>query len=412
VGDHFPDAGGDDVEIEVIQLPDAGGPGVREFQDHQPSAGLQDPQHFFQAFFQVLKIPDAKGYGDGVEAVVGLLDILAVAFLQDDLFQELQPGDLLAAYLQHACGNIDAGDLFGGKVPGHEDGHVGCSCSYVEDLAGLQGGKFADGASPPVDVDPAGEEAIEEVIAESDPVEHSGYLLLFSQLRVLEGDDLIVRVLCHKAAKLRNLPAQRIFMIIRTATYVISSPDHTKSPAPDRPEYAFIGRSNVGKSSLINMLTGNEKLAKTSGTPGKTQLINHFNINDEWYIVDLPGYGFAKVAQSDRRRWEQMIENYLRKRENLETVFVLIDARHSPQKLDLEFLDRLRKWNIPFCLVFTKSDKENQRVVSKNVKDFLEKMRATWQFLPQHFVTSAVKKMGRDKILGLIEEMNGEFNAE
>jgi len=201
-------------------------------------------------------------------------------------------------------------------------------------------------------------------------------------------------------------------MIIRTATYVISSPDHTKSPAPDRPEYAFIGRSNVGKSSLINMLTGNEKLAKTSGTPGKTQLINHFNINDEWYIVDLPGYGFAKVAQSDRRRWEQMIENYLRKRENLETVFVLIDARHSPQKLDLEFLDRLRKWNIPFCLVFTKSDKENQRVVSKNVKDFLEKMRATWQFLPQHFVTSAVKKMGRDKILGLIEEMNGEFNAE
>jgi len=201
-------------------------------------------------------------------------------------------------------------------------------------------------------------------------------------------------------------------MIIRSATYVISSPDHTRSPAPDRPEYAFIGRSNVGKSSLINMLTGNEKLAKTSGTPGKTQLINHFNINDEWYIVDLPGYGFAKVSQSDRRRWEQMIENYLRKRENLETVFVLIDARHSPQKIDLEFLERLRKWNIPFCLVFTKSDKENQRVVSKNVKDFLEKMRATWQFLPQHFVTSAVKKTGRDKILGLIEEMNGEFNSE
>jgi GTP-binding protein len=168
----------------------------------------------------------------------------------------------------------------------------------------------------------------------------------------------------------------------------------------------------VGKSSLINMLTGNEKLAKTSGTPGKTQLINHFSINDEWYIVDLPGYGFAKVGQSDRRRWEQMIENYLRKRENLETVFVLIDARHSPQKIDLEFLERLRKWNIPFCLVFTKSDKETQRVVSKNVKDFLEKMRATWQFLPQHFVTSAVKKMGRDKILGLIEEMNGEFNSE
>jgi GTP-binding protein len=200
-------------------------------------------------------------------------------------------------------------------------------------------------------------------------------------------------------------------MIIRSATYVISSPDHTKSPAPDRPEYAFIGRSNVGKSSLINMLVGNDKLAKTSGTPGKTQLINHFNINEEWYIVDLPGYGFAKVSQSERRRWEQMIENYLRKRENLVTVFVLIDSRHSPQKIDLEFLERLRKWDVPFCLVFTKSDKENQRTVSKNVKDFLDRMRATWQFLPQHFVTSAVKKMGRDKILALIEEMNGEFNA-
>jgi GTP-binding protein len=199
-------------------------------------------------------------------------------------------------------------------------------------------------------------------------------------------------------------------MIIRSADYVISSPDHTKSPAPDRPEYAFIGRSNVGKSSLINMLAGNDKLAKTSATPGKTQLINHFSINNEWYIVDLPGYGFAKVSQSERRRWEQMIENYLRKRENLVTVFVLIDSRHSPQKIDLEFLERLRKWNVPFCLVFTKSDKENQRTVSKNVKDFLDKMRSTWQFLPQHFVTSAVKKMGRDKILALIGEMNEEFN--
>ena len=201
-------------------------------------------------------------------------------------------------------------------------------------------------------------------------------------------------------------------MVIHSSVYVISSPDHTKSPAPDRPEYAFIGRSNVGKSSLINMITGNEKLAKTSGTPGKTQLINHFSINDAWYIVDLPGYGFAKVSQSDRRRWEQMIENYLRKRENLVTVFVLIDARHSPQKIDLEFVERLRKWNVPFCLVFTKSDKENQRTVSKNVKDFLEAMRATWQFLPQHFVTSAVKKMGRDKILTLIDELNKEFEQD
>src|ERR1700760_2789864 len=123
-------------------------------------------------------------------------------------------------------------------------------------------------------------------------------------------------------------------MVIHSSVYVISSPDHTKSPAPDRPEYAFIGRSNVGKSSLINMITGNEKLAKTSGTPGKTQLINHFSINDAWYIVDLPGYGFAKVSQTQRASWEKMIANYLQTRTNLVTVFVLIDSRHGPQQLD------------------------------------------------------------------------------
>lgn len=198
-------------------------------------------------------------------------------------------------------------------------------------------------------------------------------------------------------------------MEIHSSVYVVSSPDYTKCPQPDRPEYAFIGRSNVGKSSLINMLVNNDKLAKTSGTPGKTQLINHFNIDDEWYIVDLPGYGFAKVSQSQRKKWEKMIEDYLRKRENLVSVFVLIDSRHNPQKLDLEFVDKLRQWQVPFCLVFTKADKESQRVVSMNVKAFLEKMRQTWQFLPQHFVTSVIKKMGRDKILQLIGEMNKEF---
>lgn len=198
-------------------------------------------------------------------------------------------------------------------------------------------------------------------------------------------------------------------MEIHSAVYVVSSPDYTKCPPPDRPEYAFIGRSNVGKSSVINMLTNNAKLAKTSASPGKTQLINHFDIDKSWYIVDLPGYGFAKVSQTQRKQWEKMIEDYLRKRENLVSVFVLIDSRHSPQKIDLEFLDKLRKWGIPFSLIFTKADKENQRTVAANVKDFLAKMRETWQFLPQHFVTSAVKKMGRDKILGLIGNMNQEF---
>src|SRR3954464_14740223 len=201
-------------------------------------------------------------------------------------------------------------------------------------------------------------------------------------------------------------------MFIKSAEYVISSPDYSKCPSPDRPEYAFIGRSNVGKSSLINLLTNDQKLAKTSGSPGKTQMINHFSIQswkgteppsnhqkpDQWYIVDLPGYGFAKVSQSSRRRWEQMIENYLRKRENLTNVFVLIDSRHEPQKIDLAFINQLGKWEVPFVLLFTKADKETQRVVSKNVKSFLEAMRKEWQFLPQHIVTSSVKKMGREKI--------------
>jgi GTP-binding protein len=211
-------------------------------------------------------------------------------------------------------------------------------------------------------------------------------------------------------------------MHIKKAIYIISSPSFEKCPAPDKPEYAFIGRSNVGKSSLINMLCNNDKLAKTSNTPGKTQLINHFEIvsvskageydETKWYLVDLPGYGFAKISQRSRRRWEQMIENYLRKRENLLNVFVLIDSRHTPQKIDLEFIKNLGQWQIPFTLVFTKSDKEKQAIVSKNVKSFLESLRKTQQFLPQHFVTSSIKKTGREKILDLISEMNADNTEE
>ena len=205
-------------------------------------------------------------------------------------------------------------------------------------------------------------------------------------------------------------------MHVKKAEYIISSPSYEKCPAPDKPEYAFIGRSNVGKSSLINMLCNNDKLAKTSNSPGKTQMINHFEITSvsrvgdydetKWYLVDLPGYGFAKISQSSRRRWEQMIENYLRKRENLINVFVLIDARHSPQKLDLDFMKNLGLWQIPFTIIFTKADKEKQAVVSKNVKSFLESLRKVQQFLPQHFVTSSPKKMGKNKVLELISEMN------
>lgn len=167
------------------------------------------------------------------------------------------------------------------------------------------------------------------------------------------------------------------------------------------------------------MLTNNDKLAKTSNSPGKTQMINHFQIasvakagdfdETRWYLVDLPGYGFAKISQSSRRRWEQMIENYLRKRENLVTVFILIDARHSPQKLDLEFIKNLELWQVPYTLIFTKADKEKQTVVSKNVKALLERLRQTQQFLPQHVISSSAKRLGRDKILHLIEEKNQDF---
>lgn len=211
-------------------------------------------------------------------------------------------------------------------------------------------------------------------------------------------------------------------MHIKKAIYLISSPSFEKCPMPDKPEYAFIGRSNVGKSSLINMLCNNDKLAKTSNSPGKTQLINHFEIaslrkagefnETRWYLVDLPGYGFAKISKSSRRRWEQMIENYLRKRENLTNIFVLIDSRHTPQKLDLDFIQKLLLWQIPHTIVFTKSDKEKQSIVSKNVKLFLESLRSTQQFLPQHFITSSIKKTGRTKILDLINEMNKDSKTE
>jgi GTP-binding protein len=208
-------------------------------------------------------------------------------------------------------------------------------------------------------------------------------------------------------------------MVITSATYVISSPDYLQCPKADRPEYAFIGRSNVGKSSLINMLCNNQKLAKTSGTPGKTQMINHFAIEStsenkqkaQWYIVDLPGYGFAKVSQQQRKSWSKMIEDYLCKRENLVNVFVLVDSRHAPQKPDLEFVNRLGEWEVPFCIVFTKTDKTTQQEVSKNIKSFLNTMRTTWQFLPAHFTSSTIKKSGKDKILAAIEKWNGEFAA-
>ena len=212
-------------------------------------------------------------------------------------------------------------------------------------------------------------------------------------------------------------------MEILSASYLISSPRVELCPKPDRPEFAFIGRSNVGKSSLINMLTGQKALAKTSGTPGKTQLINHFAIQSaeglekgaqrtDWYLVDLPGYGYAKVSQKQRRSFEKMIGDYLCQRENLINVFVLIDSRHNPQAIDLEFLAQLTEWEVPFSLLFTKADKSTQREVAANVKRFLEKMKERWQFLPRAIVTSAEKFHGRKELLGYIGELLADTDGD
>lgn len=204
-------------------------------------------------------------------------------------------------------------------------------------------------------------------------------------------------------------------VIIKKATYLISSPSIDKCPKPDKPEYAFIGRSNVGKSSLINMICNIQKLAKISSSPGKTQMINHFVIEsidekthkvNDWYLVDLPGYGYAKVGLGKRKQWIKMIENYIRKRESLLNLFVLIDARHKPQEIDISFINQLGEWKIPFAIVFTKADKSTQKEVAATVKAFLTALGEHWVDLPPHFVTSAVKFTGRKQILSFIEELN------
>ncbi len=195
-------------------------------------------------------------------------------------------------------------------------------------------------------------------------------------------------------------------MIIHSAKFVKSSPDFNQCPQTTMPEYAFIGRSNVGKSSLINMITGHKKLAKTSGTPGKTQLINHFIINESWYLVDLPGYGFAKISKKIRAEWESMISNYLLNRENLVNTFILIDARHEPQKSDLEFISWFGENELPFVLVFTKTDKLGVNRIRDNIKKYQEVLLQYWEELPVSVSSSAVNSSGKNEILGLISEMN------
>lgn len=195
-------------------------------------------------------------------------------------------------------------------------------------------------------------------------------------------------------------------MEIKNARFIISNTDLDKCPRHNRPEYAFIGRSNVGKSSLINMLTSRKALAKTSSTPGKTLLINHFLINEDWYLVDLPGYGYAQRGQAQREQLRRMIESYVLHREQLTSLFVLIDSRLEPQKIDLEFIEWLGENSVPFGIIFTKADKLGRGRLMENVNKFLDTLKEQWEELPPHFITSSPDRSGRDDVLDYISSIN------
>ncbi|MBN1651703.1 MAG: YihA family ribosome biogenesis GTP-binding protein [Bacteroidales bacterium] len=198
-------------------------------------------------------------------------------------------------------------------------------------------------------------------------------------------------------------------MIVKTAKFLVSNNYYQNCPKPDKPEYAFIGRSNVGKSSLINKIVGIQGLAKTSGKPGKTQLINHFYINEEWYLVDLPGYGYASIPLKIKAKWETMISGYLQTRKNLLTTFVLIDVRHSPQKIDIDFIENLAEHQIPLALIFTKADKLTPRKLKENLKAYQNYLHESWDELPPVFVTSSETGLGAEQVLDYIENANKVF---
>jgi len=200
-------------------------------------------------------------------------------------------------------------------------------------------------------------------------------------------------------------------MIIKTIEFIQSVDHWKKCPDLPYPEYAFIGRSNVGKSSLVNMLANRKSLAKTSSRPGKTQTINHFLVNSKWYLVDLPGYGYATISKTMREMWVRMIEDYLINRENLQLVFVLIDARHEAQDNDISFINNLGELGLPYALIFTKIDKISKNKLTENVNKFLGKLKETWEELPPYFMTSAVEATGRKEILDYIESINERYNG-
>lgn len=200
-------------------------------------------------------------------------------------------------------------------------------------------------------------------------------------------------------------------MLIKTAEFVISNSDVAKCPKNPLPEYAFIGRSNVGKSSLINMLTNHKHLAKTSGRPGKTQLINHFLINKNWFLVDLPGYGYAKVSKTAKRKFQKFITNYFKQRQQLVSAFVLIDIRHKPQKIDLDFMRWLGENDLPFSIIFTKADKLKPNAIDRHINDYKTEMLSFWEHMPNYFITSSNKALGREDVLQFIDDTNSEIKS-
>lgn len=201
-------------------------------------------------------------------------------------------------------------------------------------------------------------------------------------------------------------------MKIKSAEFILSNSDVAKCPKDKFPEYAFIGRSNVGKSSLINMLMQRKNLAKTSGRPGKTQLINHFLINKNWFLVDLPGYGYAKVSKSSKRVFQQFITNYFAKREQLALAFILIDCRHEPQKIDLEFIQWMGENQIPFSIIFTKADKLKPNALKRNIEAYTQRILETWEEMPPYFVTSSSDSTGREDLLNYIGEVNTQMSEK
>jgi len=202
------------------------------------------------------------------------------------------------------------------------------------------------------------------------------------------------------------------YMKIKTAEFLVSNTEVGKCPDSSLPEYAFIGRSNVGKSSLINMLTERKSLAKTSGRPGKTQLINHFLINKNWHLVDLPGYGYARVSKSAKKTFQKFITAYFEQRKQMLCAFVLIDSRHEPQAIDLEFMKWMGERSIPFYIIFTKADKLRPKALERNFEIYKNKMLETWDEMPEYFITSAESDLGRDEVLNLIESINEQFIRE